>query len=484
MLQIPLAAQVPENPTIYSITITNENPKIIWYSNTDNITDGYTIYRGYYSGSIGPIWDSITSLFNVSDTVFIDNFISACDESQIYKVSAFNQFYDSNWGDAYLLKTIFLNPPVFDLCSNSVSLTWTQYTNMNPSIDGYRVLASTDDGAPFFEVDETLPGDTVFTHTNLLPDTDYIYKISAFYDQDSNRISESCLQPIESKTYPKPEYVKIISASVENNEYIKVDWETGPAVDLQSFVIERHPENQPAYTQVGSNTDLVNFSPATSFNDTLADFKKQSYYYQITMADFCGLSPLPYSLSDVHRTIHLHGVAQPDYTNYLEWNPYDGWDNDVDYYQIWRDTGTGLTELAQVSDTLYLDPVSDFANQGGVFTYYVEAFESGGNYASSKSNWITLEMETKIIVPNAFIPNSPDDHEFKPKVSYIKPGSYELLIFNKWGQMIFRSVDTETGWNGYVNNELQPPGAYVYLIKYSTPEGQNMEKRGTVTIIR
>ena len=60
-----------------------------------------------------------------------------------------------------------------------------------------------------------------------------------------------------------------------------------------------------------------------------------------------------------------------------------------------------------------------------------------------------------------------------------------MAIFNKWGELIF-SNDSQNaeGWNGQLNGQLLPSGNYVYKVSYLTPKGEEIEKAGTVTLIR
>jgi gliding motility-associated-like protein len=146
-----------------------------------------------------------------------------------------------------------------------------------------------------------------------------------------------------------------------------------------------------------------------------------------------------------------------------------------------------FTQIGSVgsTETSYSDDVSGLTGSEGIFTYYVEAVESNGNLATSKSNQVVIEMETKILAPNAFIPEGlPPDNEFKPVTSFIDRDTYELLVFNKWGQMIFSTKDSEKGWDGKFNGEYVPSDAYVYRIKVKSPDGRDFQKQGTVTVIR
>lgn len=469
-----------QTPQMDSISITPDgNPIIKWFPNTDN-TKGYAIQRLRLDNT----WFPIDTVWGIGTVTYVDLGLLAnpCSRFLTYNIFAVapgEQPYVSSW--SVDLKTIFLNQPQQNICANTISLNWTDYINMKEELAGYEVLASVD-GINFQVLSTTQPNVTSYVHTNPLPDELYSYKIRAV-NQDGTRTSSSCVQTIQSRTYPKPQFANIITASVEDNSFVRVSWEADPTAPILRFELERQAEGQTQFAIQQSFEDNLNYNPQKSYDDLTADFNSTSYYYRVVMWDSCGASP-PY-YSEISRIVHLSGQPRPDYTNELTWNHYEGWDTEK--YNIYRNTGSGFTMIDDVPGFRngYSDDVSAFSGLGGVFEYYVEAVEYSGNNATSKSNRIILEMETRVIVPNAFIPDGmPPDNEFKPIVSFIADGSYELLIFNKWGQMIFTTSDPNEGWTGKQDGELQPSGAYVYLIKYRTPEGQNMEKRGTVSIIR
>ncbi len=152
---------------------------------------------------------------------------------------------------------------------------------------------------------------------------------------------------------------------------------------------------------------------------------------------------------------------------------------------------TGPRDILPAGTTSYIDDVSGFHAEGSIFSYFVVAYENEGDNGFedfkdvSSSNEITIVQETRVLVPNAFMPGADlPDNEFKPMLSFVEQDDYELMIFNKWGQMIFNTTDMDEGWNGNYNGEPMPPDAYVYLIRYKTPDGQMVEKRGTVTLVR
>ena len=76
-------------------------------------------------------------------------------------------------------------------------------------------------------------------------------------------------------------------------------------------------------------------------------------------------------------------------------------------------------------------------------------------------------------IPNTFTPNG-DGHNqtFKPVfTSGFDPYNYEMLIYNRWGEIIFETHDVTVGWDGsnaYTNSICQD-GIYTYKITFKNP---------------
>lgn len=92
-----------------------------------------------------------------------------------------------------------------------------------------------------------------------------------------------------------------------------------------------------------------------------------------------------------------------------------------------------------------------------------------------------------IYVPNAF---TPDDDEFNQTFLPIMPPTvdileYELLIFDRWGEVLFESHNPNVGWDGTFVGKLCQDGVYVWQIKVT--EGEEDTKRtyrGHVTLLK
>ena len=89
-----------------------------------------------------------------------------------------------------------------------------------------------------------------------------------------------------------------------------------------------------------------------------------------------------------------------------------------------------------------------------------------------------------IAIPNVFAPQSEEAARFHPIIQNV--GSYHLYIYNRQGRLLFQTDNPETSWDGSVNGEPQPQGAYNYRIIYSHSYAPSElhTLAGSVTLLR
>lgn len=107
---------------------------------------------------------------------------------------------------------------------------------------------------------------------------------------------------------------------------------------------------------------------------------------------------------------------------------------------------------------------------------------------------LRVDEACQVLLPNAFKPSAagssggayhpgnPTNEVFHPLYEGID--SYELEIYTRWGELIFRSGDPAMGWDGYVRGNLAPAGVYVWKVKARCTTGEVIDKAGDVTLIR
>ena len=93
--------------------------------------------------------------------------------------------------------------------------------------------------------------------------------------------------------------------------------------------------------------------------------------------------------------------------------------------------------------------------------------------------------------PTAFRPSSSAAENKAFKIfSFFVTDSFQVFIYNRWGELVFQSSDRDFMWNGGYNNNINQPlpvGTYTYVVKYVSvyrPQQGIQEKRGGVLLLR
>ncbi len=90
----------------------------------------------------------------------------------------------------------------------------------------------------------------------------------------------------------------------------------------------------------------------------------------------------------------------------------------------------------------------------------------------------------EIYVPSAFTPNNDGLNDLlRPIPVGISQFKY-FRVFNRWGQLLFSTPDPSRGWDGRLNGTEQPTGTYVWMAEAIDYLGNNISRKGTITIIR
>ena len=105
--------------------------------------------------------------------------------------------------------------------------------------------------------------------------------------------------------------------------------------------------------------------------------------------------------------------------------------------------------------------------------------------AKSVSNIVCVKSEARVFVPEAFNPVSKveKNRHFKPFVSFVNIKKYEFRVFDRWGEILFKTQSIDESWDGTYKGKLVSEGTYIYNIRYENANGEKVEERGTFVII-
>ena len=96
-------------------------------------------------------------------------------------------------------------------------------------------------------------------------------------------------------------------------------------------------------------------------------------------------------------------------------------------------------------------------------------------------------MNLIVYIPNTFTPNFDGlNDNFYPKGVGINDEGYEMQIYNRWGDLIYRTTEQEGYWDGTIkrSNNQAPQGVYLYLLTVRDFKKEAHYMQGTVTLIR
>ena len=113
--------------------------------------------------------------------------------------------------------------------------------------------------------------------------------------------------------------------------------------------------------------------------------------------------------------------------------------NADNYYWNFGDNSSSIVE----------EPVHNYSDGPATYTIILTASNQIGCVDSAVMN-VTIFQDLTIYVPNTFTPNQDEyNNVFLPILTEgFKKDSYHLTIYNRWGEIVFESYDSEVGWDG------------------------------------
>ena len=118
---------------------------------------------------------------------------------------------------------------------------------------------------------------------------------------------------------------------------------------------------------------------------------------------------------------------------------------------------------------------------------YTITLIAGNQYNCLDTSYQNIFIEPNILffIPNAFTPDGDGINDnFSGKGVFIN--TYEMTIFDRWGNPVYKTNDINQPWNGKANhgNEVAQADVYVYAIKVTDFQLRKYKYKGIVTLIR
>ena len=128
-------------------------------------------------------------------------------------------------------------------------------------------------------------------------------------------------------------------------------------------------------------------------------------------------------------------------------------------------------------------PVHQYEDEGKYDVTLTVVDSAGCRHSITKSSFVEVNRFVNVIVPNAFSPNGDGINDYF-NVQYRLIRTFEIKIFDRWGNQVYQSQDINFRWDGTVNGVPAPEGTYVFIVTGTTTTQVPVEVGGSFTLIR
>ena len=391
----------------------------------------------------------------------------------------------------------------WNTCDSSFELSWNPYVGFDPNFDVEYTLYVDTTGVPDYGGFESVltTTDTTAIHKVTKGREEYFFYVEAkslkpsyeSFTSNSNVAYDSAIFE-QVPRYGYKQYVTVLPTNEIGLRFYK-----DTLIDVSGYIVKKGVSPFDMRPIKFVDYPPIRLDRSFDYTDIDVNVEERSYYYNIVTQSTCGV---PVDTSNTSRSVHLTVKANSEaITNELTWNGYEGWDSTVAFYNIYRGVDDQPSDqvyaVAAPSDNginTFIDDVYDDAGSQGNFCYRVEAVQGPIGYvtegfpnnlqpAVSMSNMACANLQPLFYVPNAFAPDG-INQTFGPKGQFYDYTRFEMTIFNRWGEELYRTRDINKGWDGTFNGELVQVGSYVYMIRFVDAGGKEHRRKGTVTLIR
>ena len=98
---------------------------------------------------------------------------------------------------------------------------------------------------------------------------------------------------------------------------------------------------------------------------------------------------------------------------------------------------------------------------------------------------IKIPPTSGVWIPNAFTPNRDYKNDvWKPIIHNADTNEYNVVVYDRWGTLLFEADDINSEWDGTHNGNVVPVGIYVYFLHVWTLDKVLHNITGTISLIK
>jgi gliding motility-associated-like protein len=138
------------------------------------------------------------------------------------------------------------------------------------------------------------------------------------------------------------------------------------------------------------------------------------------------------------------------------------------------------------NNSTYQNPTFHFP-EGVVGSYQIQLIvETPEGCVDTVERILTVNSDIIFYAPNAFTPDGDEFNQtWKFYVSGIDEFNFELLIFNRWGEIVWETHDVNSGWDGTYNGQIIKEGTYSWVARVKDTYSDSKKTfNGAINLIR
>lgn len=281
---------------------------------------------------------------------------------------------------------------------------------------------------------------------------------------------DTCLKAISERAPKAPEN---LFATIKSGGKVWLSWNPPANASVNRYSLRR----------INPVTNLFTDLPNQEI-DTLLDgsvqFPENYFCYQVGFTDSCGNASAKTARFCPIRLTVAPFVDRKE----LEWSPIIGWPTTINptYTLEFLDRSGKAYKSYEMGENLNY-PDNEDHPEVNLIRYRIRANANLTGVLPSYSNVVEVVNSEGLLVPTAFSPNN-DGHNDVYKVYAAPVREFEMLIFNRWGQLLYQTNNQYQGWDGKFQGKECENGTYVAVIKALDDLGRNLEQRVNLALIR
>lgn len=454
-----------------SVNINTNRVEIGWRGNKAPDFLNYILYKIDALGIFTPLTPT-----GIRDTFFIDGTTNPQTQTFRYDLLSRDSCTNPQVFGINPHRPMVLNYSV-DTCAYTLSLSWTPYLGW--PVRRYYIYLS-EFGNAFNLIDSVNDQTTNYTWP-IAPGIPYRVFIRAFADttyllsSSSNDVSFSLRNRIE----PNQIRIKNVTNLSNGNGPIAVTIEILNGGEAKEISLTKQATG-------GAETAAINALGQNSI--VYEHYTPNDRHYEYDALVY-GLCDDPFGNSNRGNNIVLN-VSHTGQDVLLTWNSQRTWNTQPRVYRIYRailndnvSLNLVLTDSVSGSDSTYIDVGGLNASGRNGIAYVVAAVDNNPGQLVSYSNRERLIGTSTVFVPNAFVPSGVN-RVFNVVGAFLDLQKSSLVIYDRWGGVIFSKEDIREGWDGRdMNGSLCPIGIYHYRFTIFDLDGKEYQKTGTVTLL-